>query len=107
MSERERRIGANEGIFRQVNEQVERLNESFSLVSSSMTIVCECGEETCIEQIELSQDEYAAVRADPITFVVKPEHAFPDVEDVVERDDRYWIVRKKPGDPARVARETA
>jgi hypothetical protein len=105
MGERERRIGENEALFRSVNEQVHDLNQTF-LVEGRLRIVCECAEETCIQQIELMPSQYEAVRADPTLFVVKPGHDDPSVETVVERNDAYWVVRKDHGEPEQVARET-
>lgn len=103
--ERARRVGANEALFRSVNEQVRDLNRSF-LVEGRLRIVCECGEQSCIEQIELSPAEYEELRADSGLFAVKPGHDDPVVETVVDRRSGYWVVRKAPGAPERIARET-
>ena len=103
--ERARRVGENEALFRTVNEQVRDLNQTF-LVEGTLRIVCECGEQSCIDQIELVPGEYEAVRSDSALFAVKPGHEVEDVETVVERKDGYWVVRKAPGAPQRIARET-
>ncbi len=103
--ERARRVGENEALFRTVNEQVRDLNQTF-LVEGTLRIVCECGEQSCIDQIELMPGEYEAVRSDSALFAVKPGHEVEDVETVVERKDGYWVVRKAPGAPQRIARET-
>lgn len=105
MGERARRVGENEALFRSVNEQVADLNESF-LVEGTLRIVCECGEQSCLEQIELSPGEYEAIRGDAELFAIKPGHEAPDVETVVERHDGYWVVRKDRGEPERIAHET-
>ena len=105
MDERARRVGENEALFRHVNEQIESLNESFGAFSGRMTIVCECGDNTCIEQIDVSPDEYERLRADPTLFAIKPGHEAPDVETVVEKTDRFWTVQKHPGEPAQLATE--
>lgn len=97
MDERERRIGENEALFRQVNEQVESINETFSTLTDHMVIVCECGDRNCLEQIEISLEAYEALRSDPALFAIKPGHEIPDVEDVVSRNDRYWVVAKHAG----------
>ncbi len=103
MDERERRIGENEALFRQVNEQVESLNETFSTLTDRMVIVCECGDESCLEQIEISLEAYEALRSDPALFAIKPGHEIPDVEDVVSRNDRYWVVAKRAGEVTMLA----
>ena len=99
------RIGENEALFRKVNEQIEGVNEAFGALTNTMVIVCECGEPTCIDQLDLSRQEYEHVRADPTQFAVRPEHVFDDVEHVVAKSDRYWLVRKDAGEPAQAARE--
>ena len=98
-------MGENEALFRTVNAQVRDLNQTF-LVEGTLRIVCECGEQSCIDQIELMPGEYEAVRSDSALFAVKPGHEVEDVETVVERKDGYWVVRKAPGAPQRIARET-
>ena len=43
MSEEQvRRVGLNESIFRQVNEQIESLNRDFGTDDRTMTVICEC-----------------------------------------------------------------
>jgi hypothetical protein len=104
-SERTRRVGENEALFRSVNEQVHGLNRTF-LVEGTLRIVCECGDQACIEQIDVSPGEYEHVRAESALFLVRPGHELPDVETVVERHDEFFVVRKHPGVPDRIARET-
>jgi hypothetical protein len=105
VTERERRIGRNEEVFRRVNEQIEQVNEAFGSVAGTMTLVCECGDTSCIEQIELTPEEYERLRSDATWFAIRPGHEIPDVEDVIERGDRYWVVEKHQGVPAETARE--
>jgi hypothetical protein len=106
MDERVERIGRNEALFRRVNEQIEALNRTFAAVSRQMTIVCECGHDVCVEQIEMTTDEYEQLRADPTLFAVKPGHEIPDTEQVVARNERYWTASKHEGPAAELARET-
>ena len=58
--------------------------------------ICECADDTCVQQIELSAAEYESVRLDGTHFLVAPGdgHVFLDVESVTERNDRYWVVEK-------------
>ena len=105
MDERTRRIGQNEALFREVNERVKDLNETFELVLDERSIVCECGNETCIDQIAISPKDYEAVRADPAQFVVVPGHEIPDVEDVVAEGNRYAIIRKLAVPPEEIAEQ--
>jgi len=103
MDERARRIGENEILYRSVNEKIEDLNAAFGTLTETMTVVCECGDGSCAEQIELDVRTYERVRGDPTLFVTVPGHEEPDVESVVERSDDFQIVRKDAGDIARLA----
>jgi hypothetical protein len=105
MDERARRIGENEALFRRVNEQIEDVNEAFGGITGDFSIVCECAEQTCVEQISVAVDTYEHVRADPTQFFVRPGHVIPDVEEVITREDEYWLVRKYEGATAELARE--
>ena len=106
MTERERRIGANEAIFREVNERVEEINRTFSTLTESMEIMCECGSVRCAQMISIPAADYQRMRSDSALFAVVPGHAIPDVEDVVERHEGFEVVRKHPGEPQRVAEAT-
>ncbi len=106
MGERERRIGANEAIFREVNERIEQLNRTFATLTETMEVMCECGELSCAQMISLSIGDYERIRADSALFAVVPGHVAPDVEDVVGEGPDYEIVRKREGDPRRIAEAT-
>jgi hypothetical protein len=90
------RAARNQSLFREINERVKQLNEGFSLVLPVGEWICECPDDTCVERIELSAVEYEAVRSAGTHFLVAPanEHVLLDVERVVERTDRYWVVEK-------------
>ena len=107
MDKRAERIGRNEDIFRKVNNRIEGVNETFRMITGTMSVLCECAEIDCIEQIELTIAEYRELRSDPTHFAVKPGHEVPDVETVVARRSAYYVVAKAAGDPARLARDLA
>ena len=103
MDERTQRVGRNEALFRQVNEQINAVNASFGRVTRELAVVCECGDPQCVEQITLPLPDYEALRANPVYFVVKPGHQAADLERVVARHDDYWIIEKHPGEPTELA----
>ena len=108
-TDRATRTAQNESLFRAVNERVKELNEAFDALSRNAEWICECGNTACVEPVQLTREEYEAVRArGGDCFFVKPEaaHVVPDVEVVVERHDRYWVVQKI-GLAADVAEEDA
>jgi hypothetical protein len=90
------RAAENQALFREVNERVRDLNDSFSELSAIGDWVCECANTACSERIQLSVVEYEAARAVSDQFLVLPakEHVFLDVEAVIEQNDRYWVVKK-------------
>ena len=103
MSDRERRLGLNEALFRDVNEKLRVVNEAFAPITDTFDIICECGHMTCDERLSIPPRAYEDVRADPLLFLIVRGHEIPDVEDVVRETDTYAVVRKHPGDPAQVA----
>src|SRR3954451_19739309 len=105
-SERERRLGMNEALFREVNSRIDGVNKAFAVATGTMSIVCECGARDCIEQIPIGQAEYERVRSDPSLFAVVPGHETADVDDIVERHETYDIVRKHAGVPRLTAEAT-
>jgi hypothetical protein len=106
MEGRARRVGENEALFRTVNDEVHRLSSRFAVVADPLSAICECGRADCTDRLELRPAEYEAVRSDPTLFAVKPGHDLPDVETVVERHDRYWVIQKHEGGPSRLAEAT-
>lgn len=106
---RQERVGRNEALFRTVNKQLDRLNESFSVITDTFDVVCECGNGACVEQIVIAADDYARIRRDATLFILVPGHEDMAAEAVVaeDHDDEYVVVRKHPGGPADLAAETA
>lgn len=105
MDDRARRLGLNEALFREVNERIQRVSESLQMTSEQLAILCECGDESCTERVDVSIADYERIRADPTLFFVQPGHEAPDVEDVVERGPGWDVVRKRTGGPAELATE--
>jgi len=98
------RIARNEATFRSINEDIERgrdAEDDRTLVG----FVCECGSADCSRLIELTPAEYEQVRSDPCRFAIVNGHEIESVETVVERHDRYAVVRKLESSGA-VAKET-
>jgi len=91
--ERARRLVKNEQAFRAYNERRSDLEAG---TDEEIPFVCECGNEDCLEMVEVMPAEWEAAHARDDQFVVMPaqEHIFPDVERVVDRQPGYWVVRK-------------
>jgi hypothetical protein len=106
VDERARRVGRNEALFRTINEEIEKLEHAAPFPQDDVTIVCECGDLLCDRRFAVPVSAYEDVRADASLFFVLPGHEKPDVEDVVARTDAYFVVRKHPGGPERLAEAT-
>jgi hypothetical protein len=85
------RLAKNEAHFRKVNE---RLNEMSTPRVTMTDYLCECSATTCIETIELTNDEYRRARRRPTVFVLVPGHERTDVERVLEKNERFVLVEK-------------
>ena len=92
MARRDERVGRNESYFREVNEQIERLEADGE--ERRFDIVCECADPDCMKLITISGAGYEQVRDDPRRFIVYPEHVDKTVESVASTRADYWIVQK-------------
>jgi hypothetical protein len=101
-SQGKQRVAMNEATFRKVNEGMEVGQDPSGL----MTFVCECGRLGCNKLIELTRGEYEDVRANPRRFAILDGHEIPEVEDVVERHDRYIVVEKSGDLEAEIVEHT-
>lgn len=87
------RLAANESVFREINEGIER-GQWPGEEDAPIGFRCECARLGCNELIELSVREYEHVRSDPGWFIVLPGHERLDAERVVERRPGYVVVEK-------------
>jgi hypothetical protein len=103
--DRQRRAGENEALFREVNERIGDLAETFSVLTGDLAVVCECAKVGCLEQIQVTKTVYESVRARPDHFIVTPGHEESGIESVVETDPTFVIVEKR-GLAEQIAEET-
>jgi len=107
MGENQRRKAANEAVFREVNERIEKLQRPFAVAERQpLNIVCECDRLGCAEPLRVDLAIYEKVRSDPTLFLVSPGHEDDSIEDVVDTGGGYMIVRKRVGEPQEIAEET-
>ncbi len=91
--ETKQRLGANEAVFRKINEAIER-GQWPGEEDAPVGFRCECAQLGCNEMVELSVREYERVRAHPRRFIVLAGHERPDAEVVVETQPGYRVVEK-------------
>jgi hypothetical protein len=102
----EKRVGLNEAIFRQVNEQIKNLGDELGIDHGTISVICECGDAACTDRIELPLAEYERIRGDSLLYVIAPGHEFPEIESTVERQDGYDVVRKQADEAVEIAEKT-
>jgi hypothetical protein len=103
---RDRRLGENEILYREVNERMLDLHDRFGLDDDYVEFVCECSRIDCNERLRLTTAEYEHVRESGRHFALRHGHEEPSIESVVEENDRFVMVEKDEGEPAELARAT-
>jgi hypothetical protein len=102
----EQRAARNESLFREVNENIARLEERHGTTATETAYVCECANAACAEQVAIDPPTYRRVREDPRLFFVRPGHEDAQLERIVERHRDYLIV-EKTGAAGEVAEQTS
>ncbi len=95
-------IAHTEALFRNVNEEIKDASGRFEVEVGEF--VCECGDPTCTEHVEIPLDEYETVRRHSTRFVVQHGHVTGPVERIVQRNHRYTVVEKVDRVVAAIAR---
>jgi hypothetical protein len=80
-----------ENVFRAANERLRSRMEGLSY-RGRRPVICECSDPDCLEVIDVSRDEYQAVR-DGGNFIVAPGHETGGVQRVGSGDG-YDVVAK-------------
>jgi len=93
-----------QAFYRDVNERIATISRGFD-AAARLEILCECGEASCTERVQIEDADYEAVRSRPTHFAVLDGHQDQAVEDVVEQRDGYLVVANY-GAAATVARRT-
>ena len=104
MDARQERLARNEALFRDVNERVRAIAAVHGDDDHVYEFYCECSNADCTFQLRSTLADYEAVRAHPTHFLIAPEHAFPEIEVVVERTDEWWVVEKR-GEPGELVEQ--
>ena len=94
MDDRDKRLAQNEALFREVNERVESIAARHGDDDHVYEFYCECANPDCTMHVPATLGTYEAVRGNGRRFLVKPEHALPEAETVVERSEEWWVIEK-------------
>jgi hypothetical protein len=101
----EQRAARNEALFREVNENIARLEERHATTVTAPSFICECANDGCTDQFAVDLDTYQRIREQPRLFFVLPGHQDPRLERVVETYGDYLII-EKTGEAGEVAERT-
>jgi hypothetical protein len=91
--ELQRRLAANETLFREVNEAIER-GVWHGEGGRDAAFRCECARLECNQLLTITPRDYERIRAGARRFVVMPGHENVELETVVETHDGYFVVEK-------------
>jgi ANTAR domain-containing protein len=83
------RVAQTELFFRAVNEEI-AANDGHG----TTRFLCECGNPSCKEGLELTAEALHHLHAENGLFVVLPGHEISDLETVVDRQNGYLVVRR-------------
>jgi hypothetical protein len=101
----EQRAARNEALFREVNENIARLEERHGATVTEPVYICECANAGCAELLAIDPDTYRRVREQPRLFFVRPGHEEPQLERVVE-EHRDFLIVEKTGAAGQIAEQT-
>lgn len=111
-----RRMAENQVVFRRFNEKlqkdIDKVNATAAEVGDEPFILnadeplyfyCECSDEQCAKRIKISLNEYARIHKERDLFTIMPGHDVPQIEEVIETNAEYDVVRKfkKPRESVR------
>jgi hypothetical protein len=90
----EQRAARNEALFREVNENIARLEERQGDAAPESVFICECSSSLCTDHIPVDLETYQRVREHPRRFLVLPGHVDETLESSVETHPGFVIVEK-------------
>jgi hypothetical protein len=90
------RIARNNVIFREANEKIRASAERYDPDIERIPFICECAAPECMEILQLTRDEYLAVRRHDCHFMTADGHEAAEGvrAEVVSREDGFLVVEK-------------
>ena len=84
----------NQVLFREVNDRVRDVLAPLLTADEGAEFLCECGDEVCLESIQLDLAEYDAVRVSPHRFFMVPGHENGNGDAIVQRNGRFVVIER-------------
>ena len=96
----------NEADFRDLNEWTKAANDEATKHHATDTYICEYGDASCSDPINLTRPEYELVQTEATHFAIATNHENPELDRVLAEHSRYTVVEKWLGEAARIAYTT-
>jgi hypothetical protein len=96
----------NQTRFREFNEWIEASNERMGNHRAVQEFICECSDAACRQSIVMTKAEYESIRAEGAQFVIALNHENPEIDYVLNQNERFAVSEKLPGPAQRRAIET-
>ena len=93
MSSQERRLAETQRAFRIGNERLRAALEA-TAAGEPIPFLCECMDDTCLARVDLTLEEYEAVRRHENRFVIVRDHPTLPGEKIVEENGFYQVTEK-------------
>ena len=86
------RAAQNQSLYRVINEKIKELNQTFAEAGvADSEWICECADTDCTLHLTATLNEYETVRSNPRTFIISPGHLYPEIERVLDENDRMIV----------------
>jgi predicted NBD/HSP70 family sugar kinase len=79
-------------LFREVNERIRGITESFAVADESYDVFCECGRRGCVERLAVPTAVYDRIRGDARIYLVRSGHEALLGGHVLDAADAYSVV---------------
>jgi hypothetical protein len=97
----------NQTIFREINEwTAEGKDPRPGIGPRSHAYLCECSDRRCTQPIRLTPFEYERIRAEPVRFAIALNHENPEIDQLIEENERFATVETFHSSAVRIARAT-
>ena len=88
------RLKENQETFKLANDRLENVVADRLSRADHVPFLCECADSTCMATVELTLEDYSAIRAHARHFLMLPEHLRSPGECIVERRTDYEVTEK-------------
>jgi hypothetical protein len=93
LSSEEKRLAETQRAFRIGNERLRGALEA-TAKGEPIPFLCECMDDTCLARVDLTLEEYEAVRRHENRFVIVRDHPTLPGERIVEENGFYQVTEK-------------